>query len=156
MVELQRAGFRAVLIPLLPEAFELTEDMAWRAGLADTLAGDGVRALVADANDGLAGLVVYGTNRDVEPAGGAGEIRAMFVHPGHWRQGVGRGLVEVACADLEQMGYSAVTLWSLRDNAVATAFYERLGFERDGATQTRPELGGREVRYARPLPYYTF
>jgi len=156
MVELQQAGFRGALIALLPEEFELPDEAGWRAGLADTLAGDGVRAIVADGGDGLAGLVVYGANRDVEPAPAAGEIRAMFVHPDHWRQGVGRGLVEVACADLEQMGYSAVTLWSLRDNEVATAFYERLGFARDGATQTRPGLGGREVRYARSLPYYTF
>ncbi|MBA3359200.1 MAG: GNAT family N-acetyltransferase [Thermoleophilaceae bacterium] len=156
MVELQRAGFRAALIPLLPDEFALPVEAEWRATLAEALAGDAVRALVADAGHALAGLVVYGANRDVEPAPGAGEIRAMFVHPDHWRRGVGRGLVEVACADLDQMGYSAVTLWSLRDNDVATAFYEGLGFERDGAAQTRPGLGAREVRYARSLPYYTF
>jgi len=151
MVDLQQAGFRAALIPLLPDDFELTDEAAWRAGLAETLAGDDVCALVADAGDGLAGLVVYGANRDAEPAPGAGEIRAMFVHPDHWRRGVGRALVEVACTDLEAMGYSAATLWSLRDNDGATAFYEGLGFTRDGATQTRPHLGAAEVRYALSL-----
>ena len=156
MVDLQQAGFRAALIPLLPDEFELTDEAAWRAGLAETLAGDGVRALVADGGDGLAGLVVYGANRDAEPAPGAGGIRAMFVHPDHWRRGVGRSLVEVACVDLERMGYSAVTLWSLRDNDRATGFYKGLGFERDGAAQTRPALGAPEVRCAKSLPYYTF
>ena len=162
MVELQKDGFRAALIPLLPDEFELPDGAPWRAGLAETLAGDDVRALVADADGeagaegGLAGLVVYGANRDAEPSPGAGEIRAMFVHPDHWRRGVGRSLVEVACVDLERMGYSAVTLWSLRDNDRATGFYKGLGFERDGAAQTRPALGAPEVRYAKSLPYYTF
>ena len=44
-----------------------------------------------------------------------------------------------------------LTLWSLRDNIGANAFYERVGFERDGAMQTRPALGVPEVRYGRSL-----
>jgi len=151
MVDVQRAGFQAALIPLLPEEFALPDEGEWRANLADALADDAVRALVVDADQGLAGLVVYGANRDVEPAAGAGEIRAMFVHPDNWRRGIGRGLVEVACVDLEKMGYSAATLWSLRDNDRGSAFYADLGFTRDGSTQTRPHLGAPEVRYARSL-----
>ena len=152
MVELQRVTFAEALVPLLPEEFRLPETAAWRDTLSQALDSEGVRALVIDAGaPELAGLVIYGANRDVEPAPGAGEIRALFVHPDHWRRGVGRELMEVACADLEQLGYSAATLWSLRDNDRANAFYERLGFDRDGATQTRPQLGGPEVRFARSL-----
>ena len=94
MVELQQAGFRAALIPLLPDDFELTDPVTWRARLAEALATDGVCALVIDGVEGLAGLVVYGLNRDVEPAPGAGEVRALFVHPGLWRHGLGQALVK--------------------------------------------------------------
>jgi len=151
MVELQRVAFLEALVPLLPDTFQPTVLDAWRDPLAHALATEGVGALVTEAGGGLTGLVVYGPTRDAEPAEGVGEIRALFVHPGRWRSGLGRVLVERACADLSTMGYSSVTLWSLRDNHRATAFYEALGFERDGATQTREQLGGPEVRYTRSL-----
>jgi len=151
MVELQLAAFVAALVPLLPDTFELTGLDAWQDSLSEALAGDGVRALVVDGDEALEGLVVYGLNRDTEPAPGAGEIRALFTRPDSWRRGIGRRLVEEACADLDQMGYSAATLWSLRDNDRANAFYERLGFGCDGATQTRPHFGVPEVRYSRSL-----
>jgi ribosomal protein S18 acetylase RimI-like enzyme len=151
MVELQRIAFLEALVPLLPETFQPTVLDAWRHPLSQALATDGVRAFVTEGGGGLAGLVVYGLNRDAEPPAGAGEIRALFVHPSRWRSGLGRDLVERACADLGEMGYSAATLWSLRDNERANGFYERLGFKRDGATQTREHLGGPEVRYAKSL-----
>ena len=61
---------------------------------------------------------------------------------------MGRSLVEGAATELARRGFTAATLWSLRDNDRATAFYEGMGFERDGATQTRDDLGAPEVRYA--------
>ena len=153
MVELQRAGFVAALVPLLPSSFDVTATDAWAARLSETLASESVGSFVVDREDrdGLAGLVIYGTSRDPEPPPATAEIRALFVHPDHWRRGVGRGLVEEACTQLERWGFEAATLWSLRDNDRATAFYESAGFDRDGATQTRDELGAPEVRYARSL-----
>lgn len=151
MAALERAAFAEALVPLLPDTFELTPIEEARARIGEALASDGVRALVLEGEQGFAGLVIYGLNRDVEPIPGAGEIRALFVRPRSWRSGLGRALVDRACAELAEMGYAAASVWSLRDNIRANAFYERLGFERDGATQVRPALGAPEVRYLRAL-----
>jgi RimJ/RimL family protein N-acetyltransferase len=50
------------------------------------------------------------------------------------------------------VGYVEVTLWSFDENDRANAFYESLGFRRDGAGQRREfSAGALEVRYRSPL-----
>ncbi len=148
IVTLQRAAWREALLNLLAEGREMAPAPEWRASLSGALATEGVEGLVAEAGAELAGITVFGLNRDGVP--GAGELRALFVHPDHWRSGVGTALVEGAVRGLA-CRYERVTLWSLRDNIRANAFYERVGFERDGATQTRPAVGVPEIRYGRSL-----
>lgn len=142
MAVLEREAFAKAIVPLLPRGFEPQPVEEARARIGEALLGsDAVRALVVDGEGRLEGLVTYGRNRDDEPVRAAGEIRALFVAPRSWRSGLGRTLVERACTELAEMGYASVSLWSLRDNARANAFYEHLGFERDGATQVRATLG---------------
>ena len=149
MVALQRATWEAALVELLPEPLESEAD-EWEARLGEALATEGVEALLAHTATGLAGLVVLGANRDIDPAPGTGEIRALFVSAEQWRTGVGRALVAGALERLAAMEYARASLWSLRDNGRANLFYERLGFRRDGATQSRSP-GVPEVRYAREI-----
>jgi GNAT superfamily N-acetyltransferase len=149
MVGLQRATWEAALAEFLPEPLESPAG-EWEARLGEALATQGVEALLADRADALAGLVVLGANRDSDPALGTGEIRALFVSAEHWRAGVGRALVSGALGRMAAMGYTRASLWSLRDNGRANLFYERLGFSRDGATQSRSP-GVLEVRYAREI-----
>ena len=42
---------------------------------------------------------------------------------------------------LRERGYATATVWSFTDNERANAFYERLGFTRDGARAHRRGLG---------------
>lgn len=135
----------------LPAGFEFSAVEEWERSLEDALATDGVRGLVKDDAEGLAGLVILGLNRDADAQEGVGEIRALFADPTRRRRGTGRALVARACEELATMGYSEVTLWSLRDNDGANSFYEVLGFEQDGGTQVRQSLGAPEVRYRRSL-----
>ena len=150
MGALQRAAFEAVLMPMLPAEFEFSSIEAWERSLADVLADAGVRGLVKE-DKGLSGLVIYGTCRDADAGSAIGEIRALFAHPDRRRTGIGRELVTRACEELAEMGYAEVTLWSLQENDEANAFYEALGFERDGTTQVRERLGAQEARYRRSL-----
>jgi ribosomal protein S18 acetylase RimI-like enzyme len=82
-----------------------------------------------------------------------GEICSFFVAPARWRGGVGRKLMEGALDSLRERGYATATVWSFSDNERANAFYERLGFERDGAEEPTDEawafLPG--IRYRRSL-----
>ena len=151
MAALQRAAFKEGLLGFLPEGFALEAPEEWEGRLAEVLGSDGVEGLIAEGPDGLLGLVMFGLNRHADPAPSAGELRALFVHPSSWRSGVGRAPGGGALEGLRGMGYECVTLWSVRDNDRVTAFYESLGFRRDGATQLRESPGGAEVRYAREL-----
>ena len=109
------------------------------------------KLLACGDDDRLSGWISFGLNRDPDAPPGTGEVRGLNVHPDDWRSGVGRALVERAFELLAE-GYVEVTLWSFDENDRANAFYESLGFRRDGAGQRREfSAGALEVRYRRPL-----
>ena len=106
---------------------------------------------MAEVDGRLRGFCFFGPSRDQGAERGVAEIYILFVAPESWRGGIGRSLVESALAELSD--YSEVTLWSAADNTPANAFYEALGFVRDGAQQGRADFGDvTEVRYRRALP----
>ena len=76
----------------------------------------------------------------------------MFVASSAWRRGVGRALMDAALDDLRERGYTAAVVWSFADNDRANAFYERMGFARDGAERSNAVWAHiPEVRYRRSL-----
>jgi GNAT superfamily N-acetyltransferase len=135
-------------VPLLPAAFELPPLERFHAMLGRTDA----RRVIALEQDLPAGWVSLGASLDADRAAGTGELRALFVDPGHWRRGVGRALVRHTLEALSEMGYEEVTVWSFADNAPANRLYEGAGFDPDGAERREPSfVEALEVRYRRPL-----
>ena len=59
-----------------------------------------------------------------------GDLQSVFVLPQHRGQGTGRRLVSRLCAAADDLGITSITV---RSNATAQEFYQRLGF-------ARPEL----------------
>ena len=108
--------------------------------------------LLAEEQGELLGYIACGENRDAAAEPAVAELRNMFVAPASWRRGVGRALVDAALAELRGRGYSEVTLWSFAANDRANAFYEAIGFTRDGAERTE-EIWAHivQVRYRRSL-----
>ncbi len=85
--------------------------------------------------------------------GRVAELYALYVRPAWWSTGTGRALMERVLARTSGAAYRSITLWVLRDNQRARRFYERAGFEPDGAANVLHGLGGvPEVRYRRALP----
>lgn len=123
------------------------------------------RTLVAVGGEDPAviGYAIFGPERTVAsavpppvapntPAGGTGELYALYVTPDWWSAGVGRALMDSVLAALREAGYASAVLWVLADNARARRFYDRAGFAPDGATNILAGLGGvLEFRYARDL-----
>jgi GNAT superfamily N-acetyltransferase len=111
-----------------------------------------VHVLVADDGGEALGHIAFGKSRDDDVAPEVGEIRALFVRPAAWRQGVGSALMSAALASLHELGYTEATVWSFADNSRANAFYEHDGFRRDGA-EKREAIWARllEVRYRQEL-----
>lgn len=101
----------------------------------------------------VAGFVTFGASRD-EDAPGRGEVYALYVDPDRYRGGVGRLLMAAARRRLREAGFAEAILWVLRGNERAARFYEREGWNRDGATRVEQPYGVRSTvdRFRRRLP----
>ena len=59
-----------------------------------------------------------------------GEMKRLFVQPGHQGRGLGRQLVEVVTAEARAIGYTTLLLDTLPSMQSAQRLYETLGFVR--------------------------
>jgi ribosomal protein S18 acetylase RimI-like enzyme len=108
--------------------------------------------VATDGTGAVVGFVSSGPSRDDDAGPDEGELYAVYLDPEVWGRGVGRLLLEVVLAGMTS--YSLATLWVHEANGRARGFYERMGWQPDGATK-HEEFGGvdvAEVRYRRPLP----
>ncbi|MQA73172.1 MAG: GNAT family N-acetyltransferase [Solirubrobacterales bacterium] len=134
-----REGFRGIV----PD--DVDPRRAWQPRrLAQRLAGtadDGTEILAAEVDGAVRGLLLLGPSRDVRAPAAESEVVALYVHPEHWRRGLGRALVAGALERLAVAGYRETIVWTLAESPRNLAFYEALGFRRDGGTQRRPSFG---------------
>jgi GNAT superfamily N-acetyltransferase len=147
------AGWRTAYRGAIPDSYldaMAVNTVRRRAHLTDL--PDGVIAGVAVAGDEVIGWVGAGPCRDEDRRERwQGEVFACYVHPGWWRRGARRLLMEHALAALHQAGRDDVTLWVLEANDRARRFYATCGFAPDGERMLR-DFGEpvAEVRYWRP------
>jgi GNAT superfamily N-acetyltransferase len=73
------------------------------------------------------------------------EIRALYLAPAKFRQGIGTQLLHAAHDQLD----GDTALWVFEGNERALAFYARHGYQRDGATNVHEPTGLTEVRMTR-------
>lgn len=127
----------------------------WR----DKLDGTDARAattevFVAESGDAVVGFGACGPSRDQDSDGLMGALYVLYLHPLHWRCGIGTLLHDRIITALKAAGHRQATLWVLDDNASARAFYEKRGWAWDRTVQTEP-IGDSppvtEVRYHRSL-----
>jgi GNAT superfamily N-acetyltransferase len=85
---------------------------------------------VAETDDGIVGFVAAGPSRS---EGGFGELYAIYVLPEAWGGGAGAALMAAFKDWLAEEGYTSAMLWVLADNPRARRFYEREGWQADGA-----------------------
>ena len=110
---------------------------------------------VAEQEDRIVGFAACGSSQDEDiDRERVGEIYVIYVHPEHWRQGVGTALLAKSVDRLRRDGFEEALLWVLRGNQQAMAFYEGAGFEADGASRVKRRADGLEmpiVRYRRRI-----
>jgi GNAT superfamily N-acetyltransferase len=121
-----------------------------RRGWESFLGDDASRVLVAEEDGRIVGFASVGPCAE-EPD--AAELFAIYLDPGYWDRGLGRGLMERAVEAMSGLGHTEAILWVLAANERARRFYEAAGWRTDGGEKTE-EIGEpvSEVRYRRPLP----
>jgi len=121
----------------------------WKGFLADP----NRQNLLCQIGDHFAGFVSWGPSREVDAGRQTAELFSIYVHPAHWRRGIGTALWRGVIPSLIGQ-YNDIVLWTLRDTRGARKFYERLGFVHDVGAQRMqnwhdPPLP--EVKYRRPI-----
>ncbi len=124
-------------------------------GFRDTLASATVRRqrfIVAEIDNAVVGFAGFGPTRDDdEDPAQVGEIGGLYVHPKHWRQGIGRQLMNAAVGALEARGFTEATLWTLAESRQSRGFYEAMDWQADGTTTSWNESDIQLVRYRRRI-----
>jgi GNAT superfamily N-acetyltransferase len=142
IARLHLASYRAAYRGLLPERFlaglEIDQrERRWRDSLRDpartTFLMEGRRG---DASCVLAFAEVGAWRGDGLPPG-SGELMALHVAEGAWRQGIGAAMHRRAVDALVAAGCTGAGLWVLRGNRRACAFYEKVGWVPDGDERHR-------------------
>lgn len=84
---------------------------------------------VAQDTDHIIGFGSCGPQRDqtLLKDGFGGEIGGLYVLQSHQKRGAGRLLMSAMYEVLSGLGYTGASLWVLRDNQPARAFYKSLG-----------------------------
>jgi ribosomal protein S18 acetylase RimI-like enzyme len=113
----------------------------WRQNLARGAS----ETWVAEGGDQLHGWISAAHSRDSDAQPTTGEVWAIYVDPAYWRQGVGRRLWSKAEERLRASAFSEVTLWVLKENSRAIAFYESNGLAIDPGSEKTITLGGAEL-----------
>ena len=124
-----QSAYRGTIPDAVLEALDAPSRAArWR----DILRRPEGDVLVVDDERGVAAFCSMIPSRDEDADPSVGEIAALYVLPDAWRRGFGRALVAAAVEAAAARGYREITLWVLRENARAIAFYEACGFALDG------------------------
>jgi ribosomal protein S18 acetylase RimI-like enzyme len=146
-----RTGYREIVSP--EKLAELPIER-WRheVGVGLKRPVDDAFTYVAEIDGHFAGYCyVAAPSREPDLGAGVAELVAIYVDPGHWRQGAGEALIGAAMARLATLPYTEVVLWTFKENARAIAFYERHDWRPDGAEKIHPRSGVPAVRYRRPV-----
>jgi GNAT superfamily N-acetyltransferase len=128
------AALRGIIPDDLLDIMSIGERRArWEAWLS----GTPWVTVLAEVRGLVVGFASVGPSRDpdVDPESVA-EMPTLYVHPTHWRRGIGRGLCTAVVSRVVDLGFRQLTLWTLDANRNAKLFYTSLGFAPDGATKT--------------------
>jgi ribosomal protein S18 acetylase RimI-like enzyme len=122
----------------------------WSQVISATPTSGSANVYVAEIDGKIVGFgsCVGQRTQTLKDSGYDGEIRAIYVLKAFQRRALGRRLLHAMASGLSERGFTAASLWVLRDNASARRFYERY----DGKVvaereEPRPDGALSEVAY---------
>lgn len=103
---------------------------------------------VCESGSDLLGFVSLRASADNTAKPGSIELTAIYVDPGHWRQGIGSRLITWAHEWARERRVPEMTLWVLRENDRAKAFYQHFGWK-ETQDLRKEAFGGSEITEVR-------
>jgi len=79
------------------------------------------------------------------------ELGAIYIEPLMKRKGIGTALMHFCEKLALERGHSEICLWVLEKNQDSRRFYEKMGYDVDGAHKYLEGLEATEVRYSKQL-----
>jgi ribosomal protein S18 acetylase RimI-like enzyme len=136
-----QAGYAGIMPD---DVLDRLDPVAWaqrrRWAFTDPVRRQSTLFVAVDAAGEVIGFIDVGRYRSQEDHNDVdervGEVYAIYVHPDHWRSGIGRALLDAGVAALVEAGRRPIRLWVLDANSRARRFYERYGFVGDGERTT--------------------
>ena len=150
IAEIHVKAWQATYRGMVPDDFLASLDPVRRAVMwKEFLTSPDQAVFVALRDSRIVGFCDVMHSRDAAASPEIGEIATIYVDPDDWGRGAGSSLMAAALEHAEVHGFREITLWVLSLNLKALQFYEKLGFEPDGAekTDTRRGFPLHEVRY---------
>ncbi|SFD42453.1 N-acetyltransferase [Methylobacterium sp. 13MFTsu3.1M2] len=117
-----REAYRGIIPGVALERLISTRDRAWWRGALRR----GRPIAVVETGELVVGYAAYGRTRS-RSLGTEAEIDELYLLPEYQGVGLGRRLFRAVRNDLADHGLARLGVWSLEDNARASAFYEGLG-----------------------------
>jgi ribosomal protein S18 acetylase RimI-like enzyme len=126
------ACWRETYAGMLPDAVLAALSVPDRTAMWErilTQSPSSTTVFVVERDDEIAAFGACGRQRDADLAGKGfeGEVSAIYVLASAQKCGVGAALMRSMATTLMAQGLAGVSLWVLRENAVARRFYDRLG-----------------------------
>ena len=143
-----QAAYRGIVPDTLLDALSIDRRASWWRGELTEMATP-TACWVVERSGRVVGFASIGAARRDSASPGLGELYAIYLEPESWSLGFGRAIMNQAIAGLRDAGFRAAILWVLADNARGRRFYERAGWQPDGATMSWETSGATlpEVRY---------
>jgi L-amino acid N-acyltransferase YncA len=143
-----QTAYRGIVPAAVLDSLSIDRRASWWRGELAAMAPP-TACWVVERSGRVVGFASVGTARGDSAAPGVGELFAIYLEPEAWSLGLGRALMDQAVVGLRDGGFRAAILWVLADNARGRQFYERAGWQPDGATMTWETSGATlpEVRY---------
>ncbi|NUR40356.1 MAG: GNAT family N-acetyltransferase [Streptomyces sp.] len=156
VAEIRIRGWQTAYRGLMPQpyldALSVAEDAERRRERFRRTDGSVVN-LVAEQDGELLGWAAHGPYRDGEVRTSDAELYAIYVDARRFGGGIGHALLQESVRQCTAAGQPRLYLWVLKGNTRARAFYERAGFQPDGAEEPFEVDGAPvpEVRYVKDL-----
>lgn len=150
MSKIHKAAWQAAYRGLLPEDYlSAIADDRWVGSFEKVLNENTTQAWLLKVKGQTVACAFAGPSRYGGYEGSL-ELISIYCLPEYWGTGMGSRLFQCVLDYATKNQYIQIGLWVLEGNERAIAFYERLGFQADGATMPMT-IGGKPVLERRYL-----